>query len=403
MKRIILLLIAIFIVFGTMVAFAPQLIKDPGYVLISTGDQIFESTIVAIVIRLVILFVVLLLLIKLLKSGLNFSFFAWNKIAFASRRRGLRNLNKGVAAYVLGDYKQAEHLLAKAAEPSSLEHIAYLVAADAAQKQALKPNTEHYLGLLEKTTNTLKDAGLEAVLIKVKLFIEQKSFTDARELIDAHHKFIGHDTRLLALEIKLSLIEHRYEYVISQLTTARKKKAFSDNDIKQWEQAAFTGAFTHKIETEDNNALAQYWQQLPRKVKQSDTVVLTYCKVLAVHNIHEPLAKILLPVIKKGANSSLLKSIRTLPISQAAPLISAAQKHLHSDPHDALWLSMVAHFAVFDQQWSLAEKAFNTLVNLDGVHYDNIDLFAFATVLEHQQQLEKANQVLRKIYSPILN
>ena len=68
MKRIILLLIAIFIVFGTMVAFAPQLIKDPGYVLISTGDQIFESTIVAIVIRLVILFVVLLLLIKLLKS-----------------------------------------------------------------------------------------------------------------------------------------------------------------------------------------------------------------------------------------------------------------------------------------------------------------------------------------------
>ena len=107
----------------------------------------------------------------------------------------------------------------------------------------------------------------------------------------------------------------------------------------------------------------------------------------------------MLPVVKKGADSKLLKSIRSLPITQANELVAAAQKHLHSDPQNALWLSLVAHFAVFSQQWPLAEKAFNTLVNLEGSQYDKIDLLAFALVLEQQSEYEKANQVLRKIHS----
>jgi len=77
--------------------------------------------------------------------------------------------------------------------------------------------------------------------------------------------------------------------------------------------------------------------------------------------------------------------------------MAAAQKHLHSAPQNALWLSLVAHFAKVSQQWLLAEKAFNSLVNLEEKHYDKVDLLAFSQVLEQQGQLEKANKVLRKI------
>ncbi len=399
MKRGLLIILGILIAIAIMISVAPTLIEDPGYILISTGDVILESTVVAMFIRLIILFIVLSLLLKLLKGGINFSFAAWNKVAFASRRRALRDLNKGIAAYVLGDYKQAEHLLAKSADASSLEHIAYLVAADAAQKQSLKPNTEHYLTLLEKSSDTLKAAGLEAILIKIKLLIGQQNYQQAREVIDQHHKHIGHDARLLSLEIELSLIEKRFDYVIKQLSAAKKQKTITSTTITQWQNIAFYGAFNQQIAQHDNNALTQYWQQLPRKTKQVDVIVLAYCQVLAENNIHQPLAKILLPVIKKGADIKLLKAIRSLPITQADDLISAAQKHLHNDPHNALWLSLVAHFAVFSQQWPLAEKAFNTLVNLEGTPYDNVDLLAFSEVLEHQNQLEKANQVLRKIHT----
>ena len=395
MKRLLLLLLLIF----AAVALSPVFIDEKGYILIAMGDLTLESTVVTASIMLVLTFMALLITLKVFRGSLNFSFATWNKIAFAGRRRALRNLNKGIAAYVLGDYQQSEHLLAKSAEASSLEHIAYLVAADAAQKQALKPNTEHYLALLEKSTDTLKEAGLEAILIKIKLLIGQQNYQLAREVIDQHHKHIGHDARLLSLEIDLSLIEQRFEYVVKQLNSAKKQNTITSETIAKWQQAAFYGAFNNQIKQHDNNALMQYWQQLAKKIKQEEVVVLAYCRVLAENNINEPLAKVLLPVVKKGADSKLLKLIRSLPITQANELVAAAQKHLHNDPHNALWLSLVAHFAVFSQQWPLAEKAFNTLVNLEGSQYDKIDLLAFALVLEQQSEYEKANQVLRKIHT----
>jgi len=394
MKRLLLLLI----LFLAVVVMTPILIGEKGYILIAIGDFAIESTVITAIITLALCFLALALTIKFFRGGLNVSFAAWNKIAFASRRRAHRDFNKGIAAYVLGDYKQAEHLLAKSAEASSFDHIAYLVAADAAQKQALKPNTDHYLALLEQTTSTVKDAGLDAVLIKIKLLIGQKNYQQARAVIDQHHKYIGHDARLLSLEIKLSLIEQRFDYVIKQLSLAQKQKSISSETITLWQQQAFYGAFNSQIKQHDNNALLEYWQQLPKKVKQSETVVLAYCQVLAENQVNEPLDKLLLPVIKKGAAIKLLKALRTLPITHDNSLMAAAQKNLHSEPHNALWLSLVAHFATASQQWPLAEKAFNSLLNLEEKQYDKVDLLAFSQVLEHQGQLEKANQVLREIH-----
>ena len=198
---------------------------------------------------------------------------------------------------MLGDYKQAEHLLAKSADGSTFEHIAYLVAADAAQKQALKPNTDHYLGLLENTTTSIKETGLEAIIIKVKLLMGQKNYQLARTIIDEHHKHIGHDARLLKLEIELSLIEQRFDYAIKQFNAAQKEKSISIETITLWQQQAFYGAFNQQIKQHDSSALVEYWQQLPKKIKQNEVVIMTYCQVLAENQINEPLAKLLLSLI----------------------------------------------------------------------------------------------------------
>jgi HemY protein len=394
MKRLLLLLI----LFLSVVVVTPMLIGEKGYILISIGDSAIETTVITAIITLALCFFTLALIIKFFRGGVNFSFKAWNKIAFASRRKALKDFNKGIAAYVLGDYKQAEHLLAKSADGSTFEHIAYLVAADAAQKQALKPNTDHYLGLLENTTTSIKETGLEAIIIKVKLLMGQKNYQLARTIIDEHHKHIGHDARLLKLEIELSLIEQRFDYAIKQFNAAQKEKSISIETITLWQQQAFYGAFNQQIKQHDSSALVEYWQQLPKKIKQNEVVIMTYCQVLAENQINEPLAELLLTIIKKGNALSLLKALRTLPITHDDSLMAAAQKHLHNQPNNALWLSLVAHFAAASKQWSLAEKAFNSLVNLEEQQYDKIDLLTFSQVLEHQGQLDKANQVLRKIH-----
>ncbi|NQZ21350.1 MAG: heme biosynthesis protein HemY [Colwellia sp.] len=393
MKRITLLIL----IFFAAVAISPMLINEKGYILIAMGDLTIESTVVTAGIMLTLLFIVLLLSLKIVRSSLRLGFGGWNKIAFANRRRGLKDLNRGIAAFILEDHQQAEHLLAKAAEPSNFPRTAYLMAAAASSKQSLPSNTNHYLGLLAQEEHTVKTSGLESILVTIKLLMLQDDFSKARTMIDEHHKHIGHDARLLSLEIELSLHEKRFDYVVEQLVAARKQKTITEAKISRWEASAFYGAFNDKIRKESTDALTQVWQKLARKLKQREAILFAYCQVLAENNITAPLNNILLPAIKKGAELQFLQNIRQLPIISADELISAVQKHLHHDQHSGKWLSCLANLAAQAQQYSMAEKAFNSLVNLDGVQYDTTDLKNFASVLEQQGEYQKANQVLNKM------
>ena len=393
MKRLVILALLFF----AGVAISPLLVNEKGYILIAMGDLTIESTVVTAGMMLVVLFITLIILLKVLRGSLKFSLGTWNKIAFAGRRRGVKDFNRGIAAYILDDYAQAEHLFAKSAEPAQCERTAYLLAAAAASKQSLRSNTNHYLTILENYDNAVQVSGLESVLVTIKLLIAQKDVKKARTLIDEHHKHIGHDARLLSLEIDLCIIEQRYDTAVDYLVSARKQKSLLNTTIKKWETVVFSAVFNEKITKQDNAALSAYWKSLPRKIKQREAIILAYCQILAKHNITEPLDKILVPAIKKGQDTDFIKSIRTLPLSSADTLISIVQKHLHHDQLSALWLSYLAHLARASKQWPMAEKAFNSLVHLDGQQYDDIDLNAFADTLEQQGEFQKANQVLRKI------
>jgi HemY protein len=393
MKKLILWIL----IFFAAVAISPLLINEKGYILIAMGDLTIESTVVTACIMLTLLFVALAFSLKLVRGSLRLGFSGWNKIAFANRRRALKDFNRGIAAFILDDHQQAEHLLAKAAEPSMFARTAYLMAAAASSKQSLRSNTNHYLSLLAQEDHTVKTSGLESILVTIKLLMLQEDFPQARTIIDEHHKHVGHDARLLSLEIELSLHEQRFNYVIEQLVSARKQKTITDEKIAQWEAIAFYGAFSDTIRKESNDSLAQMWQKIARKLKQRESILLAYCQVLAEHKVTEPLNKILLPVIKKGTDDAFLQKIRPLPISATDELMSAVQKHLHHDPHSGKWLSCLANLAAKAQQLPMAEKAFNSLVNLEGKQYDSIDLLTFSHVLEQQGEYKKANQVLNKI------
>ncbi|TPH15678.1 heme biosynthesis HemY N-terminal domain-containing protein [Litorilituus lipolyticus] len=397
MIRLILIAIAFFAV----LAFSPMLIGEKGYILIAIGETTIESTVLSAIIMLIIAFIVCFVAFKVIKGGFKFSFAAWNTVVFASQRRGIANFNKALAAYMLEDYSQAEQLFAKSAIPSKRKQSAYLMAASASAKLALDDNTNHYLALLEQETSKEKELNLESVIIKVKLLMNQDneaSYAKAREIIDEHHKQIGHDARLLSLEIDLCLIEHRYQTAIDYLPAARKEKALSEQTIIAWENSAFYGTFNQIIQQKDKDSLHGYWQSIARKLKHRENILLAYCTVLAEQDITEPLNKLLVPLIKKSPSEQFLKSIRSLPIKQADELISIVQKHLHNNMQSAKWLSCLGHLAVNAAQWSMAEKAFGSLIKLEGEQYDRQDLVALAIALTNDKRTEDANRIWLKVH-----
>jgi len=390
--------------FFAVLALSPILLESPGYILISVGDNIIELTAYAAFFWLTGLLVTALFIYKLLRGGFSLSFKAWHSVTFASQRRGIANYNKGLSAYMLGDYEQAEQLFAKSAEPAKRQHSAYLLAAASSSKQALNANTNHYLALLEQETAKSKADDLASTIVQVKLLMTQsttESFQKARTLLDDNHKQLGHDSRLLALEINLCLVEKRFTTAVDHLAAARKVKAITSEKIQAWEKHAYYGVFDELIKQQDQNSLQSYWQKLNRKVKQQEQVIFAYCKVLAEHNITEPLVKLITPQLKNNPSRSFIKQLRTLPIKQAEPLIAIVQKHLHVDNKSPQWLSCLGHLAVMSEQWSMAEKAFGSLVKLDAnqqeQQYDQHDLFAFAKALTEAGQFQAANEVFTKI------
>jgi HemY protein len=397
MIRFIILAIA----FLTVIAFSPLLINEKGYLLIAMGDLTIESTVVTALIMLVISFIALLLLIKLVRNGFKFSSLTWHKVIFSNRRKALSEFYRGIAAYLLRDYVHAEHLLAKCAKSSGLEKLAWLIAAAAANNQRdnknAASNSAHYLTLIEQCEQNSHDDNnilLATLLVKLDLLMQQKAYVKARELLDANHKLIGHDSRLLAFEIDLSIEEQRYSAAAQYLQKARKPKNITPERIAQWEHTVFSALFTEKIIKEDQQALHDYWRSLANKVKQSDAVLLAYCQVLATNNLVEPINKLLLPRFKKEFSSEFAKQLRLLPLSNAEALIIAVQKQLQDKPNSAKWLSLLAHLAYRSEQWSMADKAFYRLVNLPEKHYDQLDIITYAKVKSRLGLHEQANELL---------
>jgi len=386
--------IALVILFFAAVAISPLLIGEKGYILIAMGNITIESTVVTASICLIVLFIVLLFSLKIFRSGIKLSVGSWNKIAFASKRRGERDYRKGIAAYLLGDYQQAEHLLVKSAEPSSQQSNAYLIAAKAAQAQQLPANASHYLQLLEHHQATEKNNNIESILVKLAILMEQNEIKKARTLLDQHHRYIGQDARLLSLEIRLSILEKRFENAISFIAKARKQKEINAEQIKQWDGEAYLGQFRQVIAEKDQQALNKYWSGLSRKEQHNDTIVHAYCTVLAENQITAPLDKLLVPLVKKAKNTVLINALKSLPLTKPNELIAATQKHLHGDQHNIFWLSCLGHFALKGKDWPLAERAFHSIANQSGANMPIDDRKGYAIALNEQGKYQQATEIL---------
>jgi len=388
MKKL-LILIGLFL---TAIFVAPMLIDEKGYILIKMGDSARETTVTAAVAMLLAIFFVLLFAISILKGGIGLSVKAWNTIAFASRRKAAKEFSEGISAYVLGDYQKAEHLMNKCATPSKLENLCYLVAASAAEKQSLNTNTRHYLAEVQKYSG--KDKSLSTLVVEVQLLLNLKEFEKARALLDENHKNIGHDHRLYALELDLSLAEKRFAHAVELLTKARKNKHFSEQQIEQWESVAFEGHFESLVKEKDQSALLDFWNSLSRKEKARIEIIKCFCFCLARHNINSNLNDILLPAIKKDNNPALLSFIRELPLTNGEAVLQELQKKLHKQQDSYQWLSLLAHCAYNAKQLDMAEKAFNSMAAQMPEKLDKRDLTVFAKLLQEKQDFQKANQLL---------
>lgn len=392
MKRFSLVFLVFFLVFIVAVSISPALIDNKGYILVAMGDITIESSVVTASIFLFLLFVFLLFTLKLIRGGFRFGRGAWHKFAFANKRKAEKQFNQGVAAYLIADYGEAEKLLVQSAGRNVFPIAGYGLAASAAEKQHLTANCEYYLDCLAQLSEG-KTLELEQVLMVITQQMVLKNYAKARQLLDAYHKHLGHDHRLFAQELNLSLIEQHYQHVIDYLPKVMKQKQFSKTQIDHWCYQAFFGQFKSLLKDKGQQALTDYWQALNKKLKQHSEVTYAYCYVLSEIGATQALEKLLLPIFKFDINEQTLARIKALPLQQSEALLNQAQKYVHQDNHNIKWLSCLGWLALENKNYDLACKVYASLFKLT-TEVNKQDIVSFARALTEKNELSQANQLL---------
>jgi HemY protein len=377
-----------------LIAMAPLLIDEKGYILIAMGEFTYELTVVSALFILVILAFLLALLFWGARLGLKISSKTWRKMAFTNKAKAKQQFQQALAAYLLEDYPKAEDLMAKCAESSELANSAWLIAAFAAHKQGLTANTENYLQLINEHPQAQHNFSFETLLAAGKLNLADQQFSKTRILLDNNHKLLAHDARLSGLEIELCLHEQNFEKAIDLLKGINKDKTLAINTVSQWQLQAFSGYFEHLVKSESISSVSKYFKALNRKERQNEGMILAYANSLNTHGLTDQLEDLVLPFIKKDASPTFINMLKSLSIKNSQHIIANIQKILQKQSDNVLWLSALAHLCAANNEHDKAQKAFVTLLKLQ---QNPDDLKRYAELLETMGEHQQANRVYQEL------
>lgn len=382
------------IVLLLIIAIAPMLIGEKGYIIIGMDDVSYEMTIGAALTLLFFLIMIFGLVFISLRFGFKVSSKTWRKMAFTNKAKAKQQFQQALAAYLLEDYAKAEELMAKCAESSELANSAWLIAAFAAHKQGLTANAENYLQLLNEHPQAQHNFTFETLLAAGKLNLAEQQFSKTRALLDNNHKLLGHDARLSGLQIELCLHEQNFAKAIELLTDLTKDKTLAQDTVTQWRLQAFSGHFEHLVTTESISSVSKYFKSLSRKERQNEGIILAYANSLNAHGLTNQLEDLVLPCIKKDASPTFINMLKVLPIKNSQHLIASIQKILLKQSDNVIWLSALAHLCAANNEHDKAQKAFITLLKLQ---QNSDDLKRYAELLETMGEHQQANRVYQEL------
>ncbi|MDN3652772.1 heme biosynthesis HemY N-terminal domain-containing protein [Thalassotalea ponticola] len=389
MKKILLVLALL-----TAIAVAPFLIDEKGYILIAMGNLTIEMTVVSALLMLVIGTIVGLLLISIIRFGWKMTSSTWRKLLFSNEAKANKAFQQGLGAYLLGDYQNAETLLANSAEKVQFSNTAWLFAAKSSDALNNNANTQNYLQLLVEHPDAKQDFSIESLLLTAKLQMQLGYFDKARQLLNDNHTLIGHDTRLIALDIDINTALDNYNAALDGLKRLRKRKDISTETLYELEYAAYKGLYDQLTRDKSIDAVSSHYQSLSRKEKQSEGVVLAYADTLIANGLSKDFEGLVLPHINRKSSTHFINALKTLPVRHAQHVIDSIQKLLQKNPDNPVWLSALAHLCYADKQIDKAQKAF---VSLFKIRRDKADLLTYARLLEEQGEHQQANRIYREL------
>jgi HemY protein len=360
-------------------------LQDPGYVAISIGRALIETTVPVFLLFLVGLYFLTRTVIESLNARRRLA----ELRAYRRRRRAREETQRGLLDLAAGRWKSAEELLTRAAPDADTTAVNYIVAARAADLLDAVDRRDQWLARAQEAA----PAERAAVLVTLAE-MQMRRAQDAAALQTLEQLDASGDLNSRGLELMARLCQklgrgEQLRALGPRLRTAKELPEAQVNELLaqvQLEEVRAAG------DRRDAAAVADAWSEVPRSTRRVPAAIATYARALMVGGDHVAAEKTLREAIDDQREPSLVRLYGEIVVPDALAPLDRAEAWLRKTPEDPELLATAARLALNAE---LIGKARSYLEASLARRPSPENALLYAELLEQLGERERARGVLR--------
>jgi HemY protein len=364
---------------------AHLVLDDPGYVAISVGRSLFETT--------VPVFLMLLVGVYFLAGAVIESMTARRRLATLRRERRKRrardDTQRGLLDLAAGRWRSAEDLLSRAAREADSPAANYLVAARAADLQDAIGRRDEWLALAQEVAPAERAAALVTL---AEMQMRRGQDTAALQTLEQLDASGDMNSRGLELMARLCQKLGRGEQLRALGPRLRNAKELPETQVNEILAQVQLEELRSAGERRDVAATHEAWSNLPRATRRLPQAIATYARALVTAGEVVASEKLLRDALEDRLEPALVRLYGELVLPDPLTPLDRAESWLRKAPEDPDLLAACARLAL---QAELIGKARSYLEASLARKHSAENSLLYAELLEQLGEGDRARTVLR--------
>ncbi|MCU7803443.1 MAG: heme biosynthesis protein HemY [Candidatus Thiodiazotropha sp. (ex Lucinoma borealis)] len=361
--------------------------QDNGYVLIGYGEWTIEGSLALFVLAGLALFLLVYASIRLLSH-------LWHMpervASWRQKRRSLRAqhaLTRGLVELAEGRWKVAERHLTRYAVQSETPLLNYLAAARAAQLQGEHTRRDDYLHLAHES---MPSADVAVGLTQAELQLAHQQYEQALATLMHVRSLSPKHNYVLTLLKKLYENLKEWQKLEEMLPELKRRKVIDEKAYHLLETRVYCERLKQEATTLDS--LVQFWQSIPKGVRQQQQVLLDYCRYMMALDAGSRVEPLIAAALQREWNSELVSLYGTIELADSSHQLAVAEGWLKNHQDDPVLLLALARLSLQNKLWGKGRSYLEASIGITptSASYQQLGL-----LLERLGETDKAMQYFR--------
>ena len=360
-------------------------LADPGYVAISIGEALFETTAPVFVLALVGLYFLTRVIIESLNARRRLA----ELRAQRRRRRARDDTQRGLLDLAAGRWRSAEDLLARAAPDADSAAVNYIVAARAADLLDAIERRDEWLARAQQAA-----PGERAATLVTLAEMQMRRGQDSAALRTLEQLDASGDLNSRGLELMARLCQKlgRGDQLRALAPRLRSAKELPDAQVNEILAQVQLEELRAAGERRDVGAINDAWSELPRGTRKQPQAIAIFARGLMQAGDHGAAEKLLREAIDDGVEPALVRLYGEVSVPDALVPLDRIEHWLRKSPEDPDLLAASAKLAL---RAELIGKARSYLEASLARRPTPENALLYAELLDQLGESERARTVLR--------